>query len=614
MTNSYQKDAEHFLRYETQFHLGMMVTEQSHPKTRGLSGKLAEDTVAGLIMLLSVDEDLPPVARKTLESIPFHNLCNDILATLETGNRVFFSGCGATGRLAILLDAAHRKFCAKNSERFPEYRDYFETLAEQTLAVMTGGDFALIRSVESFEDYIVFGKRQLSDAGIKTGDCLVAVSEGGETSSVIGTIHAALETGLKTHFLFNNPSEILVQKIERSRQVIEDSRVNIVNLTTGAMAVAGSTRMQAVTIEMLVVGLAFESALTEHLRKTLPQHLVQKIVPIPQTPLEGLERFEYLLRQLRKQNNLKTLAEITDFEYSVYHAHGLITYFPDEYSIDIFTDTTERSPTFKIPPFRSTREKESPPSWAFVKDPVRTTPEAWKNLLGRTPCCLTWQSEDYRNMNVAENIIAHPPEIGIDILYTYKIGNEEDLSRFAVVPNAAVAFLTGQKEIKHLTETTQWFQAFRKAGEHFETRSAIAIGSERPNSVTAEWNGGIFFIEVDLPESPLDLFAHLAAKLILNNISTAAMGKLGRLNSNWMAYVDATNKKLIDRSIRLVAELTGFDYDTSCLAIFKTLHEMNSWSEERRKTISPVAYTIEQIKRETVCPVRNNMLIKDDNG
>jgi N-acetylmuramic acid 6-phosphate etherase len=451
----------------------------------------------------------------------------------------------------------------------------------------------------------VFGKRQLFDAGIKAGDCLVAVSEGGETSSVIGTIHAALETRLKTHFLFNNPSDLLVQKIERSRKVIEDSRVNIVNLTTGAMAVAGSTRMQAVTIEMLITGLAFESALTEHLRKTLPQHIVQKIVPVPQTPLEGLKRFEHLLRQLRQQDNLKTLAGITDFEYSIYRTHGLITYFPDEYSIDIFTDTTERSPTFKIPPFRSTLEKTAPPSWAFVKDPARTTPEAWNNLLGRAPCCLTWQSDDYRNMNVAENIIAHPPEINIDILYTYKIGNEEDLSRFAVVPNAAVAFLIGQKEIKHLTETSQWFQAFHKAGEHFETRSAIAIGSKRPdfvmkNFVANEWNGNVFFIEVDLPESPLDLFSHLAAKLVLNNISTAAMGKLGRLNGNWMAHVDATNKKLIDRSIRLVAELTGFDYDTSCLAVFKTLHEMNSWSEEPRKTISPVAYTIEQIERGTI--------------
>jgi N-acetylmuramic acid 6-phosphate etherase len=126
------------------------------------------------------------------------------------------------------------------------------------------------------------------------------------------------------------------------------------------------------------------------------------------------------------------------------------------------------------------------------------------------------------------------------------------------------------------------------------------IGSNRPHFITKNLNGGVFFIEADLPESPLDLFAHLAAKIVLNNVSTATMGKLGRLSGNWMAHVDATNKKLIDRSIRLVAELTDIDYNSACLAVFKTLHEMSSWSEDRRKTISPVAYTIEQIKKSTI--------------
>ncbi|MDR1962330.1 MAG: hypothetical protein LBQ50_00955, partial [Planctomycetaceae bacterium] len=414
---SYQKDAEYFLQHETQFRLGMMLTEQSHPKTRGLSDRLAEDTAAGLTMLLDVDDDLPPVAGTMLESQAFQKFRNDIFTTLASGNRVFFSGCGATGRLAILLDAAHRKFCAKKAELFPDRRDYFEKLSEQTLAVMTGGDFALIRSVESFEDYIAFGKRQLFDAGIKTGDCLVAISEGGETSSVIGTIHAALETGIKIHFLFNNPSELLVQKIERSRIVIEDSRVNVINLATGPMAVAGSTRMQATTIEMLIAGLAFESALAEHLQKTLPHDIVQKIEGIPYLTLEVLEQFKHLLRQIRRQDNLNTLAGITDFEYSIYQAQGLITYFSDEYSLDIFTDTTERSPTFKIPPFRSTFETDAPPPWAFVKDPLRTTQEAWKNLLGRNPRCIAWKPNDYRDMNAAEKMIASPPKIDIDILY-----------------------------------------------------------------------------------------------------------------------------------------------------------------------------------------------------
>ena len=54
--------AMHFIKSETQFHLGYLPTEQSHPKTRGLSQVLQKDTAQGIRMLLSVDDDIPPVA------------------------------------------------------------------------------------------------------------------------------------------------------------------------------------------------------------------------------------------------------------------------------------------------------------------------------------------------------------------------------------------------------------------------------------------------------------------------------------------------------------------------------------------------------------------------
>jgi N-acetylmuramic acid 6-phosphate etherase len=76
------------------------------------------------------------------------------------------------------------------------------------------------------------------------------------------------------------------------------------------------------------------------------------------------------------------------------------------------------------------------------------------------------------------------------------------------------------------------------------------------------------------------------------------MGKLGRLTSNWMAHVDATNKKLIDRSIRIVSELAGIDYETACYALFETIDETATWSEARRKTISPVAHTVERLAKD----------------
>ena len=45
---------------------------------------------------------------------------------------------------------------------------------------------------------------------------------------------------------------------ERSRKVLENPTIKKLNLTVGPMALAGSTRMQASTAQMLAAGLALE--------------------------------------------------------------------------------------------------------------------------------------------------------------------------------------------------------------------------------------------------------------------------------------------------------------------------------------------------------------------
>jgi len=595
-TESNHCAAKHFLEHETPFHLGEMLTEQSHPATRLLSQTLEKDTAEGLKLLLRVDDDLPPVIDRVLASKEFRKLRTDIYETLRTGNRVFFSGCGATGRLSILLDAAHRKFCAKSAARFPEHGKFFSILSEQTQAVMTGGDFALIRSVESFEDYISFGERQVQDAGLGPNDCLVAISEGGETSSVIGTIHGALAVGCRAHFMFNNPAELLVRKVERSRNVIADSRVNGLDLATGPMAVAGSTRMQATTMEQLIAGLAFEAALCDYLAEQLPASILQILVPEMMSPEEGARRFQQLLDRLRLPENVQALAAWVEFEKDIYAESGLVTYFPDEYMIDIFTDTTERAPTFMLPPFRSTLEPENPVSWAFVKDPLRETDAAWRNILGHEPRCIAWTPDDYRAMGAADRIVENPPKIDRERLRTYRIGCEPDASRTDASPNVAVAFLVG-REMEHLANRDEWYQAFDRIGTAFERRVAVLIGPKRPVSNPLN---EVCFIDVDVPSSPLEILTHLAVKLALNSVSTATMGKIGRLRGNWMAHVEASNKKLIDRSIRLVSELAEVDYKTACYALFESLDELSTWPESRRKTVSPAAHTVQRLRAQPV--------------
>src|SRR5204863_8045019 len=123
----------------------------------------------------------------------------------------------------------------------------------RTFSVMAGGDFALIKSVEGFEDFAAFGKKQIGDLGVSSKDVVFAITEGGETSFVIGTAWKGVEVGAKVYFVYNNPDDVLCAQVQRSREVIEDPRIKKLNLTTGPMAITGSTRMQATSIQLAVL-------------------------------------------------------------------------------------------------------------------------------------------------------------------------------------------------------------------------------------------------------------------------------------------------------------------------------------------------------------------------
>ncbi len=165
--------------------------------------------------------------------------------------RIFFTGCGSTGRLSILLDSVWRDFWQQQSSagRTASWPD----LENRTFSVMAGGDYALIKSVEGFEDFTEFGKKQISDLGVSSKDVVFAITEGGETSFVIGTAWAGVEAGAKVYFVYNNPDEILCEHVQRSREVIQDVRIEKINLATGPMSITGSTRMQATSIQLCVM-------------------------------------------------------------------------------------------------------------------------------------------------------------------------------------------------------------------------------------------------------------------------------------------------------------------------------------------------------------------------
>ena len=260
MSNAAEK-AKKFINEEKAFRLGELLTESSHPKTRTLSQTLRTNLPEGIRLLQSVDDDIPPAVEKVFQQDPFKELIKTFSKAIKARKRIFFTGCGATGRLSILLETAWRRFWRTLKQTHPDIAACMPGMEDLTISVMAGGDFALIKSVEGFEDFPDFGRYQLKQGGVSSGDVVVAITEGGETPFVIGTAWQGLDVGAKVFFVYNNPTDLLSRFVQRSREVIEEPRITKLDLSTGSMAITGSTRMQATTAELLVVGCALEIAL-----------------------------------------------------------------------------------------------------------------------------------------------------------------------------------------------------------------------------------------------------------------------------------------------------------------------------------------------------------------
>ncbi len=584
-------DAARFLRQERAFRLGALLTESSHPRTATLSQTIGQNTEDGIRMLQSVDEDIPPAVERVFASDEFRRLVDALRRAIASGRRVFFTGCGATGRLAILLEAAWRRFWQDLGRQHPQIRAKLPRLEESTRSVMAGGDYALVRSVEGFEDFPDFGRYQLARADVGPNDVVVAITEGGETSFVIGTAWKGLDAGARVFFVYNNPTELLRHHVERSRRVIEEDRITKLDLTTGPMAVAGSTRMQATTAELLVVGAALETALVSILRDHLSPAELEALGIAGHAPQPYHGRFAALLGQLRQPANVQVLGRLARFEETVYRRHGLVTYLADAFLLDVLTDTTERSPTFKLPPFRKGDDTVSAPSWAFVKNPRLPTRAAWHDVFQRRPRGLDWDPATYARLNAPEALRHDPPQLDNAEIYRFRIGNEPDPSRHAAEDSALAMILVGG-EVGRLTAAGHPFPAgFQRQAADFQRTAAICVGP-RAGDLEVDHR---FHLRCELPPSPLGLWAHLAAKLVLNTISTATMARLGRLVGNWMVWVDTTNKKLIDRGIRLIVELTGASYEQACHLLHEAMEEVGRQDRRTHDAPSPVALVIERL-------------------
>jgi len=104
---NYRTAAEQFLEIAPQFRLGELDTEKPHPGTRDLSRLVEQDLPRAIHVLKEIDLDALEVIRKCSTQIGAMKASAE--EVLERGNRIFLVGCGATGRLSLVLEVLWRK-------------------------------------------------------------------------------------------------------------------------------------------------------------------------------------------------------------------------------------------------------------------------------------------------------------------------------------------------------------------------------------------------------------------------------------------------------------------------------------------------------------------------
>ena len=138
----------------------------------------------------------------------------------------------------------------------------------------------------------------------------------------------------------------------------------------------------------------------------------------------------------------------------------------------------------------------------------------------RHPRCLEFTGDDARSLGMPQRFIDSPPLIKYSDLITYMIGNEPAPERIDGYARAAAVMLTvGDKPAGYMAAASRLAAAWPEQIE-------FHIGS-RPTA-------GIW-VKMDIADSPLEIWKHLAVKLAFNCLSTGTMASMGRVAGNWMS-------------------------------------------------------------------------------
>ncbi len=190
------------------------------------------------IVELMNSEDALLAAAVAVEKQSIARAIDAIVASFQSGARLFYIGAGTSGRLGV-LDAS-------------ECPPTFNTPAEMVVGIIAGGDGALRRAVEGAEDSATQAAEDLAKHRFSARDTLVGIASSGGTPYVLGGLDYAKQCGAVTVGLTCNANSILHQHADI-----------IIAPVVGPEVLSGSTRLKAGTATKMVLNMLTTGAMVK---------------------------------------------------------------------------------------------------------------------------------------------------------------------------------------------------------------------------------------------------------------------------------------------------------------------------------------------------------------
>lgn len=205
--------------------LDKLATERRNIRTMHLDDMTVDELLS---VMNQEDQSVPHVIKHELPVIA--QVVERAITSFKRGGRLIYIGAGTSGRLGI-LDAAE---CVPT----------FGVSPDMVVALIAGGERALVKAIEGAEDSKELAANELKELQVSERDTVIGIAASGRTPYVIGGLDYAREVGATTAALSCNKGSTIGRHAEFKIEV-----------ETGPEVLTGSTRLKAGTAQKLVLNM-----------------------------------------------------------------------------------------------------------------------------------------------------------------------------------------------------------------------------------------------------------------------------------------------------------------------------------------------------------------------